>query len=97
MVTIVTIVRHHPAGTKVTIETISHLADSGADTALVYTPCFYRGGMTHEAFLQHFTKVNNTPSPSMTLSALSSQIKQFTKIRSEPKIKQIQIKKVIQF
>ena len=33
------------------------MADAGADCVLVVTPCYYKGGMTADAMLDHYTKV----------------------------------------
>ena len=50
--------------TKLTKDMISRLADSGADVALVYNPCFYRGSMGHAAYMKHFEEIaNHSPIP----------------------------------
>ena len=33
------------------------MAAAGADTVLVVTPCYYKGGMSNAAMVQHYTKV----------------------------------------
>eukprot|EP00116_Pleurobrachia_bachei_P007967 sb/3468229/ len=43
--------------TKLTIECVSEIAKAGATTALIYTPCFYKGSMSGAAFKEHFTRV----------------------------------------
>lgn len=36
------------------------MADAGADAVLVVTPCFYKGKMTNDALISHYTKVSFT-------------------------------------
>ncbi|XP_032850837.2 4-hydroxy-2-oxoglutarate aldolase, mitochondrial isoform X6 [Tyto alba] len=43
--------------TQATIELTVSMAEAGADVALVVTPCYYRGGMTSAALIQHYTEV----------------------------------------
>ncbi|NXK19002.1 HOGA1 protein, partial [Arenaria interpres] len=43
--------------TQATIELTVSMAEAGADVALVVTPCYYRGGMTSAALVQHYTEV----------------------------------------
>lgn len=43
--------------TRATIEMTNNMADSGADAALVVTPCFYKSGMTSEAMYAHYKQV----------------------------------------
>lgn len=35
----------------------SKMAEAGADAALVVTPCYYKGSMTSDALISHYTKV----------------------------------------
>ena len=43
--------------TRDTIQLSKKMADAGADAVLVTTPCFYKTGMTNEAMVAHYTKV----------------------------------------
>uniref|UniRef100_A0A8C3KLX2 4-hydroxy-2-oxoglutarate aldolase, mitochondrial n=1 Tax=Calidris pygmaea TaxID=425635 RepID=A0A8C3KLX2_9CHAR len=43
--------------TQATIKLTVSMAEAGADVALVVTPCYYRGGMTSAALVQHYTEV----------------------------------------
>ncbi|NXN25980.1 HOGA1 protein, partial [Nycticryphes semicollaris] len=43
--------------TQATIELTVSMAEAGADVALVVTPCYYRGGMTSAALVQHYTEI----------------------------------------
>ena len=45
------------SATRDTIEMSNKMADAGADCVLVVTPCYYKGGMTADAMLDHYTKV----------------------------------------
>ncbi|XP_032850805.2 4-hydroxy-2-oxoglutarate aldolase, mitochondrial isoform X2 [Tyto alba] len=47
--------------TQATIELTVSMAEAGADVALVVTPCYYRGGMTSAALIQHYTEVSCAP------------------------------------
>lgn len=50
--------------TRSAIEAARAAADSGADAALVVTPYYYKGSMTQEAFVRHFTDVaDQSPLP----------------------------------
>ncbi|NWW51653.1 HOGA1 protein, partial [Pedionomus torquatus] len=42
---------------RATIKLTVSMAEAGADVALVVTPCYYRGGMTSAALVQHYTEV----------------------------------------
>jgi len=43
--------------TKATIEMTNAMAKAGAHAAVVITPCYFKGRMTSEALIQHFTSV----------------------------------------
>ncbi|XP_029657800.1 4-hydroxy-2-oxoglutarate aldolase, mitochondrial [Octopus sinensis] len=43
--------------TQATIKFTNQIASVGADTALVVTPCYYKGGMSNSALIQHYRKV----------------------------------------
>ena len=54
--------KHLIAGTgldsiKETISLTNEAAESGADTALILTPSFYKSQMKHDAFIKYFTEV----------------------------------------
>ncbi len=50
--------------TKATIAATKRAADLGADAVLVRTPSFYKGQMTTDAFVRHFTEVaDHSPVP----------------------------------
>lgn len=57
----------HPSvsspATQATIELTVSMAEAGADVALVVTPCYYRGGMTSAALVQHYTEVSHAQCP----------------------------------
>lgn len=46
--------------TRDTIETTRRMSAVGADAVLVATPCFYKGGMTNNALIQHYKKVSQS-------------------------------------
>ncbi|KAL2089839.1 hypothetical protein ACEWY4_014527 [Coilia grayii] len=43
--------------TRATVQMTERMAHNGADAVLVVTPCFYRGRMTSQALIHHYTKV----------------------------------------
>lgn len=43
--------------TRMTEKTVIELAKAGADTALIYSPCFYKGSMNGNAFLSHYLRL----------------------------------------
>ncbi|KAM9857502.1 4-hydroxy-2-oxoglutarate aldolase, mitochondrial [Aulostomus maculatus] len=50
--------------TKATIQLTEKMAVAGANSALIVTPCFYKGKMDSHALIQHFTKVaDSSPVP----------------------------------
>ncbi|KAK6178036.1 hypothetical protein SNE40_012875 [Patella caerulea] len=48
--------------TRDTIEMTNRMADVGARAVLVVTPCYYKGRMTNQALIQHYTKVADNSS-----------------------------------
>ncbi|ESO82620.1 hypothetical protein LOTGIDRAFT_211287 [Lottia gigantea] len=48
--------------TRDTIEMTRKMADAGADAVLVVTPCYFKGRMTNESLIQHYTRVADTSS-----------------------------------
>jgi 4-hydroxy-2-oxoglutarate aldolase len=50
--------------TRAAVESSKRAADAGADAVLVITPYFYKGAMTQEALVRHFTEVaDSSPVP----------------------------------
>ena len=45
------------AATRETISLCEKMAKAGAKALLIVTPCFYKGAMTSEALISHYTKV----------------------------------------
>ena len=45
------------SATRDTISMCKKMADAGAKAVLVVTPCFYKGMMTNDLLVSHFTKV----------------------------------------
>lgn len=43
--------------TKQTVEMCRRMAGAGADALVVITPSFYKGRLTDEAFVDHYTEV----------------------------------------
>lgn len=60
---------HHPllelfSATRDTIAMCEKMASAGASAVLVVTPCFYKGLMTNDALISHYTKVaDHSPVP----------------------------------
>ena len=48
---------HIYLATRHTIELSKAMADAGADALLVVTPCYYKGRMTNQALIEHYSKV----------------------------------------
>ena len=45
------------SATRETVSLCQRMAEAGAKALLIVTPCFYKGMMTNEALISHYTKV----------------------------------------
>ncbi len=67
--------------TRQTIRLTNEAAARGADAALVLTPSYYKGRMTHEAFVAHFTAVADAAD----VPILIYDVPKFSGVHIEPK------------
>lgn len=55
--------------TRDTIDMCIKMSEAGADVLMVVTPCYYKGRMTNESFVQHYTRVaDESPAPILLYS-----------------------------